>query len=131
MAYKMFDGTFIPALQCLADEKSPIVMSNACSSWRKISFDFIFSRARAYIGPIRDVINYEAVDYIKILLTKHLNRTLCFGIWRTQREMYADDDFRRPYLLAGPHFSGIKFGRSSSIEYKKPFINPLAEADFN
>ena len=118
MAYKMSDGIFIPMLQGLAAEKSPIFISNACSSWRKVSTDAIVAGARIYIGPIRDILNSEAIDFIKVLMEKHIQRPICFGVWRTQKELYPDD-IRRPYLLAGTHFTKFNFSKSFSYDYLK------------
>jgi len=118
MAYKMSDGVFLPMLHGLSDETSPIVISNACSSWRKVSFDVMVAGGRVYIGPVRDIMNIEAMEFIRILFTKHLQRSVCFGLWRTQCELYTDE-IRRPYLFAGTHFTKFKFSQSPSLEYLK------------
>jgi len=118
MAYKMYDGVFLPMLQGLCHEKSSIFISNACSSWRKVSLDVMVAGGRAYIGPIRDIFDAEAIEFTRLLFSKHLQRPICFGLWRTQKELYPDD-IRRPYLFAGTHFTKFKFSKSSSIEYLK------------
>ena len=127
MAYKMSDGVFLPTLQGFFAGIAPIFISNACSSWRKVSFDVMVAGGRSYVGPIRDIMNYEAIDFTKILFTKHLQRPICFGVWRAQKELYSDE-IRRPYLFAGTHFAKFKFSKSSSIEYlEKTLVKAAAD----
>ncbi len=116
MAYKMTDHVFMPMVQSIADENCPIVISNACSSWRTVSFYFMVAGVRAYVGPIVDVTNVEAIEFIRVLFSKHLDRPLCFALWRTQKEIYGDQ-IRKPYLVAGTHFTKFNFPKSVPTGY--------------
>ena len=90
MAYKMHDHIFLSMFHTLADENNPVIISNACSSWHKIAQDYIFAGARAYIGPIIDVTNVEAVEVMKSFFKNYLHLPLSIGIWKAQNSCYGD-----------------------------------------
>jgi hypothetical protein len=125
MAYSMTDGNFFPTFHGLADERSPIIISNACSSWRKVSLDVSYAGCRVYIGPIRDIMNFEAIDFIGRLFKKHLDRSLSLGVWRAQNEMY-EDGLRRPYLVLGTHFTKLNFPSGSQTNYLRKQLDRSA-----
>lgn len=124
MAYKMVDGIYIPLLHGLGDNHCPIIISNACSSWHKIASDTMVAGARAYIGPVIDITNFEAIELTKVMFTKHLNRPMSNALWRSQNEIYGNQN-RKPYIYTGAHFAKFRF---TSIGVKDNIIQRLSKS---
>lgn len=99
-ALKMYDGNLILLPKPLADNGTPIVINNACVSWHRLSETFTFCNARAYIGTLFPVTEFEAEAVLIKLLEKHHNKLLPHALWSSQREAYADE-VRRPYVVTG------------------------------
>jgi len=112
---------FFHALHGLAGMRFPIIVSNACSSWRKVSKDISFAGTRTYVGLIIDVVNTEAIEFVDKLLTKHIERPISVAVWRSQNDIYADG-IRRPYLVQGTHFTKLNSPTSCQIQYLKKQI---------
>ncbi|MEO9168295.1 MAG: hypothetical protein ABI230_07830 [Aestuariivirga sp.] len=109
-ALKMSDGNLILLPKPLADEGTPIVINNACSSWHRLAGDMIYGNARAYIGTLYPVLSHEAESVISKLLQRHFDKPLPNAIWSAQREVYGKHSDRRPYVIAGVYPQRLRFG---------------------
>lgn len=99
-ALRMHDGNYLAALQSVADEKTPIVINNACSSWHELAQRFTFAGARAYVGTLTSVSDAEAEEVVSRLLGRHFGKPLAQALWQVQRDVYGDS-VRRPYMMVG------------------------------
>jgi hypothetical protein len=99
-ALRMHDHNYISLPRAIADQGTPIVINNACSSWHRLAGDYTFGNARAYIGTLFPVTGAEAHDVVVKLLDKHFGKPLAAALWSAQREVY-DDTVRRPYIASG------------------------------
>jgi len=101
-ALKMYDGNYIPMPKSFADEGTPIVINNACSSWRRLAETFSAGGARAYVGTLIAVTTSEAGAVIEGLLGRHYGKPLPTALWATQNEVYGTAP-RRPYVCTGAY----------------------------
>jgi hypothetical protein len=99
-AMQMYDNNYVPVPDQIADRETPIIVNNACTSWRQLASRFIFSGARAYVGTLVPVIPAEASDIAVRLLGKHYGKALPHALWCAQNEVYGDGP-RRPYVVTG------------------------------
>lgn len=106
-ALKMYDSNFIAFPRSVANESTPIVINNACVSWRRLATSFIFGGARGYVGTLFPVSTTEAESVLLRALGKHHGKPLPHALWSAQRETY-DDDTRRPYVAAGVYTQRIR-----------------------
>jgi hypothetical protein len=97
---QMHDNNYISLARPIADHRTPIVISNACSSWHRLAENYMFSNARMYIGTLFPVLDLEAHDIIVKLFDKHFGKPLAGALWSAQREIYRDS-IRRPYIVTG------------------------------
>jgi hypothetical protein len=99
-ALQMYDHNYISLPRAIADQGTPIVINNACSSWHRLAGDYTFGNARAYIGTLFPVTGGDAHDVVVKLLDKHFGKPLAAALWSAQREVYKDS-VRRPYIATG------------------------------
>jgi hypothetical protein len=99
-ALQMYDHNYISLPRALANQGTPIVINNACSSWHRLAEDYTFGNARAYIGTLFPVTGGEAHEVVTKLLDKHFGKPLAAALWSAQREVYGDG-VRRPYIATG------------------------------
>lgn len=106
-ALKMHDNNFIPLPCSVAGEGTPIIINNACVSWRRLATNFMFGGARGYVGTLFPISTTEAESVLLRALGKHHGKFLPHALWSAQRETY-DDDSRRPYVVAGVYTQRIR-----------------------
>ncbi|HEY6256052.1 MAG TPA: hypothetical protein VIY51_09700 [Xanthobacteraceae bacterium] len=113
-ALKMNDHNLIVLPRALADERTPIIINNACASWHRLASNFFVGGARAYVGTLFPVTPFEAQAVIIKLLDKHAGKPLPTALWSAQREVYGDD-LRRPYVTAGIYPQRLRVKRQDVI----------------
>ena len=116
MGLRMHDHIWIPMLQGLAPNCSPIVLNNACSSWHQLSQRFTFAGARAYVGTLFPVTDAEAQEIGTSLFEKQLAEALPSALWSSQNAVYGAQD-RRPYAMIGLPFCSIWPNATDSVAY--------------
>ena len=99
-ALAMADHNYFPFHYSLANENTPIILNNACSSWRELAHRYLFAGARAYIGTLIPVTPIEASEVAISLLSKHQDKALPHALWSAQRSVYGTSP-RRPYVVSG------------------------------
>lgn len=104
---KVHDGNFIALPRSVAGEGNPIVINNACVSWRRLATNFMFGGARGYVGTLFPISTTEAESVLLRALGKHHGKLLPHALWSAQHETY-DDDLRRPYVAAGVYTQRIR-----------------------
>jgi hypothetical protein len=114
-ALKMHDHNLIVLPRALADERTPIIINNACASWHRLALNFFVGGARAYVGTLFPVTASEAQEVIIKLLDKHAGKPLPAALWSAQREVYGDDDVRRPYVATGVYPQRLRIKRQDVI----------------
>jgi hypothetical protein len=97
---KMYDHNYISLPRAIADQGTPIVINNACSSWHRLAGNYTFGNARAYLGTLFPVMGAEAHEIVAKLLDKHFGKPLAAALWSAQREVYGNS-VRRPYVSTG------------------------------
>ena len=136
-ALKMFDDNFILLPKPLADEGTPIVINNACTSWHRLAETFTFCNARAYLGTLFPVTDAEAEEVVVKLLGKHHDKALPHALWSSQRDVYGDR-VRRPYVVTGVYTQSLRVRpfdvarmiarlESSLAAYQKQFLQTKPE----
>jgi hypothetical protein len=113
-ALKMHDHNLIVLPRALADERTPIIINNACASWRMLASNFFVGGARAYVGTLFPITTSEAQEVIIRLLDKHADKPLPAALWSTQREVYGAD-LRRPYVATGVYPQRLRIKRQDVI----------------
>lgn len=116
-AMLMYDGNIILAGQNLADDRSPIILNNACVSWHQLAMRCVFSDARVYIGTITPVIGPEAESIADKVINKHFGKHLSVALWHAQNEVYGANARRRPYVMVGVHYQRLTSNYGSNGEY--------------
>ncbi|WP_439925267.1 hypothetical protein [Nitrobacter sp. JJSN] len=106
-ALRMHDNNFIALPRSVANEGTPIVINNACVSWRRLATNFMFGGARGYVGTLFPISTTEAESVLLRALGKHHGKVLPHALWSAQRETY-NDDVRRPYVVAGVYTQRIR-----------------------
>src|SRR5207302_8768588 len=66
--------------------------------------------ARAYMGTLFPVTEFEAQDIADRLLNRHFGKPLGLALWHAQNEIFGDS-IRRPYALVGAHFQSLRTTR--------------------
>lgn len=112
-AIKLFDGNYLMIPNSIADEHSPIIINNACTSWHRLAGTATFAGARAYIGTLFPITDSEAMGVTKSLFKKHFGKPLSVALWRAQNENL--DSSRRSYVLTGLHFQRFNITPVSKI----------------
>ena len=113
-ALKMHDHNLIVLPRALADEWTPIIINNACASWRMLALNFFVGGARAYVGTLFPITTSEAQEVIIRLLDKHASKPLPAALWSTQREVYGAD-LRRPYVATGVYPQRLRIKKQDVI----------------
>jgi hypothetical protein len=106
-ALRMYDNNFIALPRSVASEGTPIIINNACVSWRRLATNFMFGGARGYVGTLFPISTTEAESVLLRALGKHHGKALPHALWSAQRETY-EDDARRPYVVAGVYTQRIR-----------------------
>lgn len=99
-ALKMTRGNLILVPKPLANGSTPIIISNACVSWHRLAETFTVCNARAYIGTMFEITEFEAQEVVTQLLEKHYAKPIAHALWSTQREVYGEGG-RCPYVVTG------------------------------
>lgn len=106
-ALKMFDYNYLALPRSLAHKHSPIIINNACASWRELAGRFTFSGARAYVGTLFSIATTEAREVIIGALDRHGDKALPHAFWSAQNAVYGDS-IRRPYAVTGVYPQRIR-----------------------
>ena len=99
-ALKMYDHNIIVLPKSLADEGTPIVINNACTSWHTLAKTFVFGNSRAYIGTLFPISPAEAQEVVVKMFDRHFAKPLPAALWSAQRDVYGST-VRRPYVATG------------------------------
>ena len=99
-ALSMHDYNYLALPHSLADNSSPIIIANACASWRELAQRFTFANARAYVGTLFPIATTEAHDVVIGALGKHFEKALPHAFWSAQNDVYGNSA-RRPYIVTG------------------------------
>ena len=119
-ALKMWDNNYIPVSEHIAGESLPIILNNACCSWHRLAGTFTFGQARAYIGTLFEVMDFQACEIAIKLTQKYFCKSLAVALWRAQNDVY-DDNIKRPYIMVGPHFQRLRVTKENKA--KRVFQN--------
>ena len=87
-ALKMHDHNLIVLPRALADERTPIIINNACASWHWLASNFFVGGARAYVGTLFPITTSEAQEVIIRLLDKYTDKPFAEALWSAQRKVY-------------------------------------------
>jgi hypothetical protein len=112
-AMAMHDHNYIAMPRALADHNSPIIINNACVSWRELAGRFTFAGAQAYIGPLYPVSDFEAESVIVKLLKKCWSKCLPHALWSAQNATYGVAGDRRPYVITGVYPQRLRVARGN------------------
>jgi hypothetical protein len=112
----MYDGSYLAALHSIANNKSPIVINNACCSWHNLAKRFTFAGTRAYIGTLIDVSDIEDQEVAGQLFGKQFGEPLGVALWQAQNRVYGVGN-RHPYILVGPHLQRLRTTRDHIPTY--------------
>jgi len=112
----MHDGNLILLPKPLADEGTPIVINNACVSWRRLANSFTFSNARAYIGTLFPISALEAQEVVIRFVEKHFAKPLPAALWSAQRDVYGTNH-RRPYVATGVYTQWLRARRQDVVAH--------------
>jgi hypothetical protein len=96
---KMYDQHYISLPHAIAGE-TPIIINNACSSWHRLTSNYTFGNARAYMGTLFPLMTSAAHGVVERLLGKHFGKLLPTALWSAQREVYGANP-RHPYVMVG------------------------------
>ncbi len=113
-ALKMHDHNLIVLPRALADERTPIIINNACASWHWLALNFIVGGARAYVGTLFPITTSEAQEVITRLLDKYTDKPFAEALWSAQRKVYSDN-LRRPYVATGVYPQRLRIRRHDVI----------------
>jgi hypothetical protein len=126
MALKMSDHVYQPYPQQIDYKKSPIIINNACSSWHELAARFTYAGARAYIGSLFPITNFEATDFSISLFRSYLGKPLASAIWEVQQKLYGDA-IRHPYIMVGPHFVKLQISNINVPGYIANYLEELLQ----
>lgn len=107
VALKMFDNNYLALPRSLAGKELPIIINNACASWRELADRFTFASARAYIGTLFPIATTEAHDVVMGALGKFFEKELPHAFWSAQNRVYGDG-VRRPYVITGVYTQRLR-----------------------
>lgn len=97
-AMKMYDHNYSALPISLAGDRSPVILNNACASWRELAGRFTFANARAYIGTLFPILPFQAEAFTDQFLGKYFGRTLPQAVWLAQKNAL---EGRHPYVVTG------------------------------
>lgn len=106
-ALKMFDHNYLPMPRSLAAKELPVIINNACASWRELAERFTFANARAYIGTLFPIATSEAHDVVIGALGRYFGKDLPHAFWAAQNKVYGDS-VRRPYVVTGVYCQRLR-----------------------
>ena len=125
-AMSMYDGNLIVLPKTVADNLSPVILNNACTSWHRLAGTLMFGNARAYIGTVFPVVGAEAEEIAHKITDKHFGKPLAVALWRAQNDVYGDD-VRRPYVMVGVHYQRL----SSTYEDARGYLRKRLSKSLN
>lgn len=108
-AMKMFDDNYLAMPRNLGNKATPIIINNACVSWRDLAKRFMFADCRAYIGTLYPIVPTEADAVMMATIEKQFEKELPHAIWSAQNSVYKDS-WRRPYVVSGVYCQRFRFG---------------------
>ena len=112
-AMAMHDNNYIAMPRALAEHSSPIIINNACVSWHELAGRFTFAGARAYIGTLYPVSDFEAESVVVKLLGKYWGKCLPHALWSAQNATYGPGGDRRPYVVTGVYPQRLRVTREN------------------
>jgi hypothetical protein len=107
-AMAMVDDDYLAMPRSLALEGSPIIINNACVSWHELAKRFTFANARAYVGTVFPVLDWEAEAIVIRLLDKYFGKPLPHAVWAAQNAVYGTSSNRRPYVVTGVYTQRLR-----------------------
>lgn len=116
-AMNMYGGNLIVLPKTVADNLSPVIFNNACTSWHRLAGTFMFGNARAYIGTLFPVVGAEAEEIAQNITEKRFGKPLALALWHAQNDVYGDG-VRRPYVMVGVHYQRL----SSTYEEARGYL---------
>ena len=114
-AMRMYDGNLLVPPKTVADNLSPVILNNACTSWHRLAGTFMFGNARAYMGTLFPVVGAEAEEIACKITDKHFGKPLAVALWHAQNDVYGDG-VRRPYVMVGVHYQRL------AATYEDPWV---------
>ena len=82
----------------------------------------MFAGARAYVGTLVTVLDAEAQEVVQRLFGKYMDRALSVALWCAQNDV-GGDGVRRPYVMVGCHFQGIRPSEGDHVRYVLESLN--------
>lgn len=126
--FQMDDNNYLPMPGTLAGHGHPIILSNACASWHRLSETYCLSGARAYIGTLYPITALDAESVTRSLLGKQFGKNLPVALWSAQRDAYGRDSPRRPYTMAGVFTQRLRtLSRDVPTDIAKALLRSSAE----
>lgn len=110
------DGNCLILSRNIGGHGTPIVINNACSSWRRLSSTFFSAGCRSYIGTLFSINDMEAEHILKSIFRKHHEKPLPVALWAAQRDAYGSD-VRHPYVHEGvfTQYINVVSAQNSSV----------------
>lgn len=115
-AMSMYDGNLIVLPTTVADNLSPVILNNACTSWHSLAARLMFGNTRAYIGTLLPVIGAEAEAVAHQIMDKQFGKALSVALWRAQNDVYGEN-VRRPYIMVGVHYQRLSSTYEDARDY--------------
>lgn len=106
------------------DKVHPIIFSNICWSWAKVSTYFISSGARGYIGTLTTVENDKAIEFAKRFYDNVFEDNIIYA-FHIASSNYLKHENSNIYIYWGVHFSTLKnrraqwFNKANVMQYLK------------
>lgn len=127
MALQMHDNPWMPTVHAFPPSCSPIIINNACSSWHQLSKRLSFAGARAYVGTLFPVTEFEAQEVGTALFRGKPGRSLSKALWETQSAVYGKQ-WRRPYSMIGLPFCATSPNTIDSVAYlRKEYMRAIRD----
>lgn len=124
-AMSMYDDNLIVLPKTVADNLSPVILNNACTSWHSLAGRLMFGNARAYMGTLFPVVGAEAEEIAHKITDKHFGKQLAVALWHAQNDVYGDG-VRRPYVMVGVHYQRLSSTYEDARDYlRKRLSNSL------
>lgn len=88
----------------------PFIFNNSCWSWMKVSTNFLYNGARAYIGTLRTIPNSSAVQFAELFYEKAFDSNIIDAFHFATSHL--KDQGYPNYVFWGLHFSCINNSRT-------------------
>lgn len=97
----MSQGAYFPTLHNCGGHVYPLVVGNACSTWRECSIRFSFAGASVFIGTALDISNAIAMEVVPSFFRRMCKgQGLAYALFHSQKS-FIDDLGYTPYLMHG------------------------------